>query len=76
MSPLRSFVQVTGLRQGRFVEFTFTLGDEDLSVDLILPRAAFDAFCAERGAIRLPPAPRVDVPGAPGLYHPPPTADP
>lgn len=42
----RCWVRVQRLRDDGFVEFDFALGDPGLSVDLILPQAAFNAFCA------------------------------
>lgn len=42
----RYWVRVTRRRDDGFVEFDFAIGDPELSVDLILPRAAFDEFCA------------------------------
>jgi phenol hydroxylase P0 protein len=50
----QAYVCVLGTRLDRFVEFEFSLGDGDLSVDLILPIVAFDEFCKARGAILLP----------------------
>lgn len=52
-------VRVTGLRRDAYAEFTFSLGDKALTVELILPFAAFGEFCAERRADVLPPAPKV-----------------
>lgn len=43
-------VRVLGTRLGRFVEFEFSLGDGDLSVELILPTKAFEEFCRTRSA--------------------------
>ena len=40
----RRFVRVRNYRPDGFVEFDFAIGDPALSVQLILPRAAFDAF--------------------------------
>ncbi|MCE1235235.1 MAG: phenol hydroxylase subunit [Hyphomicrobiales bacterium] len=48
-------VRVLGTRLGRFVEFEFSLGDDDLSVELILPTKAFEEFCRARSAVVLPP---------------------
>lgn len=45
-ADLVKWVRVTRRRPDGFVEFDFALGDPDLSVDLILPAAAFDEFCA------------------------------
>jgi len=39
------WVRVTQERTDGFVEFDFAIGDPELCVDLILPRAAFDEFC-------------------------------
>lgn len=51
-----AFVRVTGIRLNRFVEFEYILDDADLTVELILPFAAFEEFCRARGATRLPDA--------------------
>ncbi len=37
--------RVTAVTPPGFVQFEFSIGSLDLSVDLILPRAAFDEFC-------------------------------
>lgn len=41
--------RATGIKHGRLVEFTFIYGDPDLSVELVLPPAAFREFCVENG---------------------------
>lgn len=66
-----SFVRVTGIRNGTFVEFEFALGDRDLSVELIMPFAAFDEFCRRQEAVVLPTADGIEIPAAsaPGLYR-------
>ncbi|MBB5374284.1 phenol hydroxylase subunit [Acidocella aromatica] len=51
-----AFVRVLGTRSGRFVEFEFGIGSDDLKVELILPFQAFKEFCQERHAEILPPA--------------------
>ncbi|MDD2988376.1 MAG: phenol hydroxylase subunit [Zoogloea sp.] len=43
----RKFVRVTGEREGGLIEFEFSVGDPELVVELIMPRAAFAAFCAD-----------------------------
>jgi phenol hydroxylase P0 protein len=72
MAALTSFVRVTGLRREKFVEFEFSVGDPDLTIELILPTAAFAEFCAENQVTMLPPAPdgaaAMDRLG-PGLYR-------
>ncbi len=44
-------VCVKSIRNGRFVEFEFSIFDADLSVELIMPIAAFHEFCAAQNAI-------------------------
>lgn len=44
--PTRKFVRVTELRPDGFVEFDFAIGEPELFVEMILPAAAFDEFCA------------------------------
>ncbi len=39
------YVRLTQVRPDGFVEFDFSIGDPDLSVSLILPKAAYDEFC-------------------------------
>ena len=53
---LKKFVRITGVRAGRYVEFEFSVNDADLTVELILPLAAFEEFCTLQEAVRLPPA--------------------
>jgi phenol hydroxylase P0 protein len=53
-AALKKFVRVTGVRNGRFVEFEFSVNDSDLTVELILPLRAFDEFCALQEAVVLP----------------------
>lgn len=63
----RKFVRVTGeRRQGAFVEFDFAIGWPELSVELVLPRAAFESFCADHAVTFLPPLPERAAP----LAHP------
>lgn len=51
--PTRKFVRVTGVNPRGFVEFEFSVGIPELCVELMLPQAAFAAFCAEQNAVRL-----------------------
>jgi phenol hydroxylase P0 protein len=48
----RRFVRITA-RQHDIVEFDFAIGWPELSVELVLPRAAFDDFCARNQVIFL-----------------------
>lgn len=56
-ASMRERVRILGTRLGRFVEFEFSIGDDDLAVELILPTRAFEEFCRTRGAVVLPPDP-------------------
>lgn len=47
------WVLVTGIRR-QFVEFEFTVGDPDLTVELIMPHDAFEEFCRNNHATFLP----------------------
>ncbi|HYG89268.1 MAG TPA: phenol hydroxylase subunit [Azospirillum sp.] len=77
VQTMTSFVRVTGIRSGKFVEFEFALGDSDLSVELIMPFTAFEEFCRRQEAVVLPMADGVYVPAAsaPGLYRRPDARD-
>lgn len=44
--PTLKFVRVTERRADGLVAFDFSIGWPELSVELLLPSAAFDAFCA------------------------------
>lgn len=65
-------VRITGIRRNRFVEFDYSVGDRDLSVELIMPFAAFDEFCRREGAVMLPPEGDAPLPERlAGLYRAP-----
>lgn len=51
--PRRRFVKVTGINARGFVEFEFSVGQPELCVELMLPLAAFEAFCVEQNVARL-----------------------
>ncbi|TSE20386.1 Phenol hydroxylase subunit [Tepidimonas aquatica] len=57
----RRFVRVTAER-GAFVEFDFAIGWPELSVELVLPRAAFEEFCARNAVTFLEPKPDEPTP--------------
>lgn len=56
--PRRRFVRVTGSNRLGFIEFEFSIGSPELCVELMLPPAAFEEFCAAQAALRLGPAER------------------
>ncbi len=66
----KAYVRILGKQLGRFIEFEFCLNDADLSVELVMPEAAFEEFCRDSGAEIV----TGDVPPAadertPGLYR-------
>ena len=68
----RSFVRVTGERLSRFVEFEFSINDQDLTVELILPHAEFKAFCERHQATVIQNPKDIDAGtgnSGPGLYQ-------
>ncbi len=58
----RRFVRVTEVRADGLVAFDFSIGWPELSVELMLPQAAFDEFCATNRVIRLEPQPEPPTP--------------
>jgi phenol hydroxylase P0 protein len=55
--PGRRYVRVTGINSRGFVEFEFAVGAPELFVELMLPPAMFESFCATQNAQRLDPLP-------------------
>jgi phenol hydroxylase P0 protein len=55
------YVRVTEERADGLVAFDFSIGWPELSVELMLPRAAFEEFCATNRVTRLA-APTEDAP--------------
>lgn len=47
------FVRVTGIKQDKFVEFDFSIGDPTIFVELVLPFEQFDTFCQRHQAQKL-----------------------
>jgi len=59
--PHKKFVHVVELRADGFVEFEFAIGEPELFVEMILPAAAFDDFCALNKVIFLDQAMQLKV---------------
>lgn len=53
LDPVRKFVRVIDINRRGFVEFEFSVGIPELCVELMLPRAAFEEFCAAQNVVRL-----------------------
>jgi phenol hydroxylase P0 protein len=49
----RKFVRVIETKANGFVEFEFSVGEPEMSVELILKRQAFEEFCAANQVIFL-----------------------
>ena len=57
-SDMARHVRVTSVRNGKYVEFEFSVLDADLSVELIMPFQAFSEFCeAQNATVSLPDGP-------------------
>jgi phenol/toluene 2-monooxygenase (NADH) P0/A0 len=65
------FVRMRKVRSDGFVEFDFAIGEPDLSVELILPAAAFHEFCRANQVIHIGP-----IEGVASAGDPPPASDP
>ncbi|BBD76327.1 phenol hydroxylase subunit [Hydrogenophilus thermoluteolus] len=46
--PNRKWARVTGINRLGFVEFEFTIGAKELTVELMLRPEAFDEFCEKQ----------------------------
>ena len=44
--PTRKFVRVLATLPNGLIEFEFAVGEPELVVELVMPKAAFDEFCA------------------------------
>jgi phenol hydroxylase P0 protein len=49
--PTARYVRVIGARGNGLVEFEFAVGEPQLYVELLMPRAEFDEFCAREGVV-------------------------
>lgn len=43
----RRFVRITKERKNDFIEFDYAIGEEEIFLELVLPREAFLDFCVE-----------------------------
>ncbi|WP_156927205.1 phenol hydroxylase subunit [Azospirillum halopraeferens] len=75
LAQMKAYARVLGLRHGRFVEFEFSLNDDDLMVELIMPLPAFEEFCRRYDAVVRDDGILRDPAGTPGrsagLHRPP-----
>jgi phenol/toluene 2-monooxygenase (NADH) P0/A0 len=47
----RRFVHITKRHENGLVQFEFSVGTPDFSVELMLPQPAFDEFCTRQNAV-------------------------
>ena len=52
-SPAQHYVRVTREHPRGYVEFQFSMGDPSLYLEMTLPPAAFDEFCARHAVVHL-----------------------
>ncbi|WP_432696235.1 phenol hydroxylase subunit [Marinobacterium sp. YM272] len=50
---LTKYIRVRSEPDARFVEFDFAIGDPALFVELVMPKGAFDAFCAANQVVHM-----------------------
>ena len=62
--PRVCFVRLRKVRGDGFVEFDFAIGEPELSVELIMPVAAFHEFCHTNQVIQITPVEDAMLPGA------------
>ena len=43
----RKWVRIYGVRREKFLEFEFTVGCSELTIELVMPYSAFKEFCEE-----------------------------
>ncbi|MES9834568.1 MAG: phenol hydroxylase subunit [Candidatus Thiodiazotropha sp. LLP2] len=65
----QAYIRVTGERLGKFIEFEFSINDEDLTVELILPHEAFKIFCDKHQARIIDAQDEIGQDKRPGLYR-------
>lgn len=53
MDELKKYIRITGDRNAKFVEFDFAINDPTLFVELVLPKDAFEKFCALHQVIEM-----------------------
>lgn len=51
LDRLTKYIRVRSQPDARFVEFDFAIGDPSLFVELVMPRGAFEAFCAANDVV-------------------------
>ncbi|GAA0789123.1 phenol hydroxylase subunit [Marinobacterium sediminicola] len=50
---LTKYIRVRSEPDARFIEFDFAIGDPSLFVELVMPKGAFEAFCAANDVVHM-----------------------
>ncbi len=53
LQHLKKYIRVRSEKDARFVEFDFAIGSPDLFVELVMPPAAFAAFCQTHNVVQM-----------------------
>lgn len=59
LSEYRKTVRIFGIRKGKFLEFDYTVGCEELTVELIMPYGVFAEFCETNHVAEIKCAPDI-----------------
>ena len=57
----RKSVRVFGIRKGKFLEFDYTLGSAELTIELVMPYPVFKEFCEINHVAKIACDPEVEV---------------
>jgi phenol hydroxylase P0 protein len=52
-TDLTRYVRIRDVVKDKFIEFDFAIGDPSLYVEMILPKAAFEAFCEHNHVVMM-----------------------
>ena len=52
-TDLTRYVRIRDVVKDKFIEFDFAIGDPSLYVEMILPKAAFEAFCEHNDVVMM-----------------------
>lgn len=61
LQEYRKTVRIFGIRKGRFLEFDYTVGSEELTVELVMPYEVFTEFCETNHVAEVTCAPNIQA---------------
>jgi len=53
LADFTRYVRIRNVVDDKFIEFDFAIGDPSLYVELVLPKAAFEAFCRHNQVVMM-----------------------